>query len=99
MMTNKKDVLVATNTAGLEKAINGDYAFLMESASIEYYTLFILLYYTLFILFILYMYMYITFCIRYEIERHCEVSQVGGLLDEKGYGIAMKKGKFHQNNI
>lgn len=41
-----------------------DYAFLMESSSIEYVT-----------------------------ERHCEVTQVGGLLDDKGYGIAMKKSK------
>lgn len=57
MIANKKDVLVSTNTAGLEKAINEDFAFLMESASIEYYTLFILLYYyTLFILFILYIF-------------------------------------------
>jgi glutamate receptor, ionotropic, invertebrate len=31
--------------------------------------------------------------IEYYIERHCEVTQVGGTLDEKGYGIAMKKGK------
>lgn len=29
--------------------------------------------------------------IEFITERHCEVSQVGGKLDEKGYGIAMKK--------
>jgi len=34
---------------------------------------------------------------RYLIERNCDVTQVGGLLDEKGYGIAMKKSKFYQN--
>lgn len=70
MIANKKDVLVSTNTAGLEKAINEDFAFLMESASIEY-----------------------------EIERHCGVTQVGGLLDEKGYGIAMKKNSQYLHNI
>jgi len=32
-------------------------------------------------------------------ERNCEITQVGDLLDEKGYGIAMKKGKLYQNNI
>lgn len=39
-----------------------NYAFLMESTSIEYIT-----------------------------ERECDVTQVGGLLDDKGYGIAMRK--------
>ena len=29
--------------------------------------------------------------IEYEIQRHCTLNQVGGLLDEKGYGIAMRK--------
>lgn len=29
--------------------------------------------------------------IEYIIERNCEVTQVGGELDAKGYGIAMKK--------
>lgn len=31
--------------------------------------------------------------IEYETQRHCSLTQVGGLLDEKGYGIAMRKGK------
>lgn len=31
--------------------------------------------------------------IEYSTQRHCEVVQVGGMLDEKGYGIAMKKSK------
>ena len=54
------------NDIGVEWACDKDkdYAFLMESSSIEYVT-----------------------------ERHCEVTQIGGLLDDKGYGIAMKKGK------
>lgn len=29
--------------------------------------------------------------IEYIIERNCETTQVGGELDAKGYGIAMKK--------
>lgn len=45
-----------------------NYAYLMESSSIEYI-----------------------------IERNCEVTQVGGLLDDKGYGIAMRKSM--SNNI
>lgn len=44
------------------KSEDENYAFLMESTSIEY-----------------------------MVERNCDVAQVGGLLDSKGYGIAMKK--------
>lgn len=46
------------------KSDSENYAFLMESTSIEY-----------------------------MVERNCDVAQVGGLLDSKGYGIAMKKSK------
>ena len=30
--------------------------------------------------------------IEYNVERNCILAQVGGLLDNKGYGIALKKG-------
>lgn len=46
------------------------YAFLMESTSIEYIT-----------------------------ERNCEVQQVGTLLDNKGYGIALPRSKCKSRNI
>lgn len=57
----------AENDMGVNMASDkdSDYAFLMESSSIEF-----------------------------VIERNCIVTQIGGLLDDKGYGIAMKKGKF-----
>lgn len=32
--------------------------------------------------------------IEYMVERNCDVAQVGGLLDSKGYGIAMKKSTY-----
>lgn len=35
--------------------------------------------------------------IEYQTERHCELTKVGGLLDEKGYGIAMRKSKLFYN--
>jgi hypothetical protein len=38
-----------------------------------------------------YAYMMESSSIEYIIERNCEVTQVGGELDAKGYGIAMKK--------
>nr|AHN49642.1 ionotropic glutamate kainate receptor 2 [Caligus rogercresseyi] len=35
--------------------------------------------------------------IEYIIERECSISQVGGLLDNKGYGIATAKGSPYKN--
>lgn len=58
------DLLTNDNTQGLNWAKEKNYAFLMESSSIEYI-----------------------------IERNCDVTQIGGLLDDKGYGIAMRKSK------
>ena len=46
----------------------GQYAFLMESNSIQY-----------------------------QIERNCELTQIGGLLDSKGYGIAFTPGRLGLN--
>lgn len=69
MMANSDDVLPLYNDNGVHKVKHDQYAFLMESSSIEYI-----------------------------IERECNVTQVGGLLDEKGYGIAMKKSEPWMNN-
>ncbi|CAG9562718.1 unnamed protein product [Danaus chrysippus] len=56
------ELMTQTNEIGLERVKNENYAFLMESTSIEY-----------------------------MVERNCDVARVGGMLDSKGYGIAMKK--------
>lgn len=64
-MKDNEEVFTASNPEGLNRVMNENYAFLMESTSIEYI-----------------------------IERNCEVTQIGGLLDNKGYGIAMRKSKF-----
>lgn len=37
--------------------------------------------------------------IEYMVERNCDVAQVGGLLDSKGYGIAMKKSMYKYYQI
>nr|XP_042902282.1 glutamate receptor ionotropic, kainate 2-like [Parasteatoda tepidariorum] len=64
-MISDENNLVVNNDAGKElvNKRNGLYAFMMESATIEYVT-----------------------------ERECSLAQIGGLLDNKGYGIATKKG-------
>lgn len=57
---------VKENEEGVKKAEdeNINFAFFMESTSIEY-----------------------------TVQRHCSLQQYGGNLDEKGYGIAMRKSK------
>jgi len=52
----------ASNEQGRARVESGNYAFFMESTSIEYI-----------------------------VERNCNLTQIGGLLDSKGYGIALAK--------
>lgn len=63
-MSEHPEYLTVSNEQGLQWTQNTsmNYAYLMESSSIEYL-----------------------------IERNCDVTQIGGLLDDKGYGIAMRK--------
>ena len=35
--------------------------------------------------------------IEYHVERKCSLKQLGGLLDSKGYGIALPKGDLYFN--
>ena len=39
--------------------------------------------------------------IEYVVERHCNLQQIGGLLDSKSYGIAVQQGKksFSEKNF
>lgn len=68
-MESNSDVMMPTNEAGVRRVMeNDDYAFLMESTSIEY-----------------------------EVERKCELHQIGGLLDNKGYGIVMRQNSSYRN--
>lgn len=64
-MLAHKDEMVNENKEGVFLAEKGNYAFFMESTSIEY-----------------------------ETQRKCDLKQVGDLLDNKGYGIAMRKSRF-----
>lgn len=61
-MNNHPEYMTSVNEKGVELVEKENYAFFMESTTIEY-----------------------------VIERHCNLTQVGGALDEKGYGIAMQK--------
>lgn len=67
MESANPSVFTADNNEGVErvKKGKGNYAYLMESTSIEY-----------------------------VIERNCGLTQFGGMLDSKGYGIAMPPSKL-----
>ncbi|GIY86729.1 glutamate receptor ionotropic, kainate 2 [Caerostris extrusa] len=63
MQSARPSVFTQSNSEGKQRVLSGNYAFLMESTSIEY-----------------------------ETHRNCELTQIGGLLDTKGYGIATPQG-------
>lgn len=69
-MSSHPEYMTSSNAEGVGRVENENYAFLMESTTIEYIT-----------------------------ERRCSLTQVGSLLDEKGYGIAMRKSKCLKINI
>ncbi|XP_055535893.1 glutamate receptor ionotropic, kainate 2-like isoform X3 [Wyeomyia smithii] len=69
-MMQNPELLTSSNPEGLHRVKTENYAFLMESTSIEYI-----------------------------VERECDVTQIGGLLDDKGYGIAMRKNSAYRSAL
>lgn len=70
MMDARPSVFTKSNDEGVDRVLKKyDYAFLMESTTIEY-----------------------------RMERNCDLDKVGGLIDNKGYGIALPRSKFRMNN-
>ena len=57
-----REVFVKSSSEGVNKVTNENYAFLMESTSLEY-----------------------------EVQQNCNLTQIGGVLGSKGYGIALEK--------
>lgn len=68
-LINNPTLLTDDNDQGVQRVFSGaeDYAFVMESSSIEYTT-----------------------------ERKCNLTQVGSKLDDKNYGIGMRKSDYLQ---
>jgi hypothetical protein len=65
-MENKKpSVFVSTYDEGIRRVLDGNYAFLMESTTLDYF-----------------------------VHRNCNLTQIGGLLDSKYYGIATPIGNI-----
>jgi len=70
METYADQVFMKTYDDGVQKVLEGNYAFLMESPMLDY-----------------------------KVQRDCNLTQVGGLLDSKGYGIATPMGSPWRDRI
>ncbi|KAG8170608.1 hypothetical protein JTE90_012574 [Oedothorax gibbosus] len=70
MSSARPSVFAESNSKGVERVKKENYAFLMESTSIEYI-----------------------------VERECELTQIGGLLDNKGYGVATPSGSPYRTPL
>ncbi len=70
MSWTQPTVFVNSTRAGVARVKEGDYAYLLESATLEYFA-----------------------------QRDCELMQLGGLLDSKGYGIGLPKGSLYTPRI
>lgn len=65
MSSRRQSVLVKSNEEGIQRVLTSDYAFLMESTTIEFFT-----------------------------QRNCNLTQIGGLIDSKGYGVGTPMGRL-----
>ncbi|XP_049819223.1 glutamate receptor ionotropic, kainate 2 isoform X4 [Aethina tumida] len=70
MENRKPSVFVPTYEEGIQRVLDGNYAFLMESTMLDF-----------------------------VVQRDCNLTQIGGLLDSKGYGIATPMGSPWRDKI
>ncbi|XP_006727616.1 glutamate receptor ionotropic, kainate 2 [Leptonychotes weddellii] len=70
MSSRRQSVLVKNNEEGIQRVLTSDYAFLMESTTIEFVT-----------------------------QRNCNLTQIGGLIDSKGYGVGTPMGSPYRDKI
>ncbi|VDK75863.1 unnamed protein product, partial [Cylicostephanus goldi] len=65
-----RNVFVKDNREGVAKVVSKNYAYLMESTSLEF-----------------------------EVSQNCNLTQIGGVLGSKGYGIALQKRSLWTDRI
>lgn len=63
MNSRRQSVMVKNVEEGIQRVLTSDYAFLMESTTIEFVT-----------------------------QRNCNLTQIGGLIDSKAYGVGTPMG-------
>ena len=65
MSSRRHSVMVKSVEEGIHRVLTSDYAFLMESTTIEFAT-----------------------------QRNCNLTQIGGLIDSKAYGVGTPMGMY-----
>ena len=70
MESKEPTVFTSTYKEGVERVLEGNFAFLCESSMLEY-----------------------------VVQKNCNLTQIGGLVDSKGYGIATPKGSKWKDKI
>ena len=70
MESKEPTVFAATYKEGVERVLQGNYAFLCESSMLDWL-----------------------------VQRDCNLTQIGGLVDNKGYGIATPKGSKWKDKV
>uniref|UniRef100_A0A9J8B572 Glutamate receptor n=1 Tax=Cyprinus carpio carpio TaxID=630221 RepID=A0A9J8B572_CYPCA len=70
MSSRRHSVMVKSIEEGIERVLTSDYAFLMESTTIEFVT-----------------------------QRNCNLTQIGGLIDSKAYGVGTPMGSPYRDKI
>ncbi|XP_047243831.1 glutamate receptor ionotropic, kainate 2-like isoform X3 [Girardinichthys multiradiatus] len=70
MNSRRQSVMVKSVEEGIQRVLTSDYAFLMESTTIEFVT-----------------------------QRNCNLTQIGGLIDSKAYGVGTPMGSPYRDKI
>ncbi|XP_019727175.1 glutamate receptor ionotropic, kainate 2-like isoform X3 [Hippocampus comes] len=70
MNSRRQSVMVKNVEEGIQRALTSEYAFLMESTTIEFVT-----------------------------QRNCNLTQIGGLIDSKAYGVGTPMGSPYRDKI
>uniref|UniRef100_M3ZMS7 Glutamate receptor n=1 Tax=Xiphophorus maculatus TaxID=8083 RepID=M3ZMS7_XIPMA len=70
MNSRRQSVMVKSVEDGIQRVLTSDYAFLMESTTIEFVT-----------------------------QRNCNLTQIGGLIDSKAYGVGTPMGSPYRDKI
>uniref|UniRef100_A0AAQ5ZZA1 Glutamate receptor n=1 Tax=Amphiprion ocellaris TaxID=80972 RepID=A0AAQ5ZZA1_AMPOC len=70
MNSRRQSVMVKNVDEGIQRVLTSDYAFLMESTTIEFVT-----------------------------QRNCNLTQIGGLIDSKAYGVGTPMGSPYRDKI
>ncbi|XP_026091409.1 glutamate receptor ionotropic, kainate 2-like isoform X2 [Carassius auratus] len=70
MNSRRQSVIVKSVEEGIHRVLTSDYAFLMESTTIEFVT-----------------------------QRNCNLTQIGGLIDSKAYGVGTPMGSPYRDKI